>query len=454
MNDAPRSTWKSVRLGLQMLQVRLRFVVVLLVAFLVVGRWDALRGYWDSAWHRLSGKAAANQTVSADTEYFCPMDPGVVSDWAAICPICNMDLVRRKRGEAVKLPDGVIARMQLSPYRIQLAGIRTTTVAPQPLARRIRMAGRVVEVAPSVPAPRTEDPGPMSGNPPAVASGAIRSFALACEVDDEDLPFLTPGRPVNVRLPAIAGEVWRGTVRREDSSHSGAAASRSERPSVEIELTGNVGAVRAGLYGIGEAEIPLEDAPREAAVPSPEPKGPRPEGLLAVPATAVIDNGSQKLVYVESMPGMFDGVEVTLGPRCGDAFPVLKGLEAGQRVATVGAFLIDGEARLNPSLAAAYFGANRQGTGAAPRSPGTSAFDGPLSKGPALKTKAKYTLSMADQALVDAQKICPVTDLPLGSMGRPLPVEIAGRKVFICCKGCETALKEESEKYLRKLPAK
>lgn len=132
MNDAPRSTWKSVRLGLQMLQVRLRFVVVLLVAFLVVGRWDALRGYWDSAWHRLSGKTAANQTVSADIEYFCPMDPGVVSDWAAICPICNMDLVRRKRGEAVKLPDGVIARMQLSPYRIQLAGIRTTTVAPQP----------------------------------------------------------------------------------------------------------------------------------------------------------------------------------------------------------------------------------------------------------------------------------------------------------------------------------
>jgi len=435
-----------------MVQVRLRFVVVLLVAFLVVGRWDALRGYWDSAWHRLSGKASANQTVSGDTEYFCPMDPGVVSDWSAICPICNMDLVRRKRGEAVKLPDGVIARMQLSPYRIQLAGIRTTTVTPQPLARRIRVAGRVVEFTPSAAATPTEARGPMSDEPPALASGTIRSFALACEVDDEDVPFLTPGRRVDVRLPAIAGESWTGVVRPPDTS-SGSPAARPSRPSVQIEFNGNLEQLRAGLYGTGEAEIPLEESPRGASAESVKPKEETLAGTLAVPVTAVIDNGHQKLVYVESMPGMFDGIEVTLGPRCGDAFPVLKGLEAGQRVATVGAFLIDAEARLNPSLAAAYFGANRQG--AAPsRSPGVPAFDGPLSKGPALKTKAKYTLSMADQALVDTQKICPVTDLPLGSMGRPLPVEIAGRKVFICCKGCETALKEESEKYLRKLPAK
>ena len=73
----------------------------------------------------LSPRAPRSSAVSADTEYFCPMDPGVVSDWPGRCGICNMALVRRKRGEAVALPDGVVARMQLSPYRIQLAGIQT-----------------------------------------------------------------------------------------------------------------------------------------------------------------------------------------------------------------------------------------------------------------------------------------------------------------------------------------
>jgi Cu(I)/Ag(I) efflux system membrane fusion protein len=81
--------------------------------------------------------------------------------------------------------------------------------------------------------------------------------------------------------------------------------------------------------------------------------------VLAVPQRAVIDTGPKKMVFVETMPGMFDGVEVVVGPRCGDSYPVVKGLEPGQRVAAAGAFLLDAETRLNPSLAAAYFGAAR-----------------------------------------------------------------------------------------------
>ena len=33
----------------------------------------------------------------------------------------------------------------------------------------------------------------------------------------------------------------------------------------------------------------------------------------------------------------------------------------------------------------------------------------------------------------DEQKICPVTSAKLGSMGDPLPVEVEGQKVWVCC---------------------
>src|SRR5262249_22682229 len=82
--------------------------------------------------------------------------------------------------------------------------------------------------------------------------------------------------------------------------------------------------------------------------------------VLAVPESAVVDSGTRKVVYVERAPGMVDGVEVVLGPRCGDAYPVIRGLEAGQRVVTSGTFLVDAETRLNPGLAAGYFGAARR----------------------------------------------------------------------------------------------
>src|SRR5207237_6480533 len=88
--------------------------------------------------------------------------------------------------------------------------------------------------------------------------------------------------------------------------------------------------------------------------------------VLAVPESAVIDTGGRKIVYRQVEFGKFDGVEVQLGPRCEGYYPVVRGLEPGDVVATAGSFLIDAETRLNPSVGSTYFGAG--GTSAADRS--------------------------------------------------------------------------------------
>jgi membrane fusion protein, copper/silver efflux system len=87
------------------------------------------------------------------------------------------------------------------------------------------------------------------------------------------------------------------------------------------------------------------------------------EQILAVPVTAVIDTGSRKMVFLDRGEGLFDAVEVVLGPQAGDYYPVEKGLNAKDRVVTAGAFLLDAEARLNPAAGAAYFGASGGGHG-------------------------------------------------------------------------------------------
>jgi hypothetical protein len=84
----------------------------------------------------------------------------------------------------------------------------------------------------------------------------------------------------------------------------------------------------------------------------------RVEKVLAVPASAVVDTGTRKVVYRESSPGTFDMIEVQLGARAGEYFPVLSGLKAEDLVATAGAFLVDAENRLNPAASAQYFGAS------------------------------------------------------------------------------------------------
>lgn len=74
--------------------------------------------------------------------------------------------------------------------------------------------------------------------------------------------------------------------------------------------------------------------------------------LLAVPVTAVLDSGTRKLVYVEREPGLFEPREVVLGARAAVFFPVLKGLDEGDRVVTRGGFLVDSQFQISgqPSL--------------------------------------------------------------------------------------------------------
>jgi hypothetical protein len=74
--------------------------------------------------------------------------------------------------------------------------------------------------------------------------------------------------------------------------------------------------------------------------------------VLTVPRSAVIDTGEQKIVYVESSPGVYDMHAVKLGPLAeGDLYPVVEGLSDGDRVVTIGTFLVDAENRLNPTRA-------------------------------------------------------------------------------------------------------
>lgn len=69
---------------------------------------------------------------------------------------------------------------------------------------------------------------------------------------------------------------------------------------------------------------------------------------LVIPATAPMITGSRSVVYVadESRRGRFEGREVVLGPRAGDAYPIREGLVEGERVVTRGNLYLDSAAQI------------------------------------------------------------------------------------------------------------
>lgn len=67
---------------------------------------------------------------------------------------------------------------------------------------------------------------------------------------------------------------------------------------------------------------------------------------LVVPEEAVLDSGSEQLVYVALADGYFEPRKIQIGAKVNDKYVVLNGLQAGERIVTSGNFLIDSESKL------------------------------------------------------------------------------------------------------------
>src|SRR5438874_13063784 len=60
-------------------------------------------------------------------------------------------------------------------------------------------------------------------------------------------------------------------------------------------------------------------------------------------------------------------------------------------------------------------------------------------------------LSPEDRKLAEAQKTCPVSGEPLGSMGTPIKLTLNGEPAFICCKSCQKKAEADPAGTLKKV---
>jgi len=157
---------------------------------------------------------------------------------------------------------------------------------------------------------------------------------------------------------------------------------------------------------------------------------------VVVPRNSVLMAGGHSVVFVETEPGRFEFREVEVGEIVGDSVSLVSGVKQGESVAMSSVFLLDSAFSMmaKPSLI--------DPTRAIPRLPEViDEFNTPE------VIAALAELSETDRQAVKLQKMCPVADGVLGSMGVPIPVDVDGRRIWICCGGCETPLRNDSGKY-------
>lgn len=204
---------------------------------------------------------------------------------------------------------------------------------------------RIREVRDTGANPRTIDwPAPASGtviskrviNGQRVTAGDelyriadVSTVWVVADVAESDLAAVKPGMRAQVTFRAYPMQPVEGAV----TLIYPEVKTETRTARVRIELPNPDGRLKADMY----ADVVFQAGGDHGAV-------------VAIPDSAVIDSGTQQLVFVAKGEGRFEPRPVTLG-RHGEGYrEVLEGLEAGDEVVTTATFLIDSESNLRAAL--------------------------------------------------------------------------------------------------------
>jgi RND family efflux transporter MFP subunit len=147
----------------------------------------------------------------------------------------------------------------------------------------------------------------MEGNnaEPILTVARTDKMRTIVQVPDPDVPFCNPGDPVTIRIDALKGRLFRGTVSRVAEAED--LKDRTMR--VEIDLPNPDGVLRDGMYG--RAIIELEP----------------PSNNLTIPATCLIEqNGKADGAVYTVKEGRVKRTDIRVGKDNGLQVEVLSGL--------------------------------------------------------------------------------------------------------------------------------
>jgi membrane fusion protein, copper/silver efflux system len=151
----------------------------------------------------------------------------------------------------------------------------------------------------------------------------LRRVWIQADVVGRDAAYVKAGATADVMVPD-RGLTFQATISRTVPPQFDAATQAAR---VRLETDNPNGTLRPEMLVDVRLPIALPEA-------------------IAVPADAVLDAGRTTRVFVERADGAFEPREVQTGWRFGDRVEIVRGLAAGDRVVTAGAFLLDSESRM------------------------------------------------------------------------------------------------------------
>ena len=150
---------------------------------------------------------------------------------------------------------------------------------------------------------------------------------VEADVYEQEMSFVRVGDRSTVTLDAYPGRAFSGRAIYVYPT----VEEQSRTLKVRFQFTNPEGLLKPGMF----ANVELRGAEHPG---------------LTIPANAVLDSGTQQLVFVAEGDGMFTPRRVKVGQRLGDDVEVADGLKEGEQVATSATFFLDSESQLRAGV--------------------------------------------------------------------------------------------------------
>lgn len=151
---------------------------------------------------------------------------------------------------------------------------------------------------------------------------------VLADIYEYEVPYVKAGQPATMRLSYYPGKSYAGKVTYVYPSVEATTRTvkaRLEFPNPEFELKPDM---------FAEVELQIDYGTQ-----------------VVVPQDAVLDSGSEQIVFLPRAGGYFEPRKIKIGARVGDQIVVLAGLRPGEAIVISGNFLIDSESRLKSAMA-------------------------------------------------------------------------------------------------------
>jgi Cu(I)/Ag(I) efflux system membrane fusion protein len=172
---------------------------------------------------------------------------------------------------------------------------------------------------------------------------------VQAEIFESDIPLVRTGQRVKITGPVLPASI-SGTVQFLQPSVDPQTRTMTAR----IQVTNPQMRLRPGMFVQISMETPLST------------------DVVAVPRTAVLDTGKEKVVYVSKGSGVFEKRSVQASVVGDEYYAVTTGVEPGERVVTHGNFLIDSQTRLSGTISGMFGGSKAFGDETSPQGPASN----------------------------------------------------------------------------------